>query len=210
MSLQSIFLASGPAGWVIISMSIMAVAISFLKLWQFAALKLAADTGVKEALVAIEKNDIATAQARVLNQVNPRAVVVAAYIQLAQESSLSVAALSDELHRIAVQQIAVLSSYLRPLEVISILTPLLGLFGTVLGMIEAFQAMEAAGSQVNPEVLSGGIWKALLTTAEGLAVAIPASMMFSYFDSRIERMARDLQDDIARLATFMQRKDSQS
>jgi biopolymer transport protein ExbB len=51
---------------------------------------------------------------------------------------------------------------------------LLGLFGTVLGMVEAFRQLELAGSQVDPAVLSGGIWQALLTTAVGLAVAIPA------------------------------------
>ena len=85
------------------------------------------------------------------------------------------------------------------LEVIAITAPLIGLFGTVLGMIEAFKAMEMAGSQVNPAVLSGGIWKALLTTAVGLAVAIPANLMNTWFERRNEKLAAVLSDDIGQL-----------
>ena len=92
-----------------------------------------------------------------------------------------------------------LGHYLRILEVIASLAPLLGLLGTVLGMIEAFKAMEAAGSQVNPAVLSGGIWQALLTTAIGVAVAIPVSMIHSWFERKIELEASAIQDDIERV-----------
>ena len=65
------------------------------------------------------------------------------------------------------------------------LAPLLGLFGTVLGMIEAFQAMQAAGSSVDPSTLAGGIWAALLTTAAGLAVAMPTSLILTWFEARL-------------------------
>ena len=59
----------------------------------------------------------------------------------------------------------------RLLDSVAQLAPLLGLFGTVLGMIEAFQSLQDAGSQVDPSLLAGGIWVALLTTAVGLALA---------------------------------------
>ena len=54
------------------------------------------------------------------------------------------------------------------LKVIAMVAPLLGLLGTVFGMIDAFQQMEMAGNNINPSTLSGGIWEALLTTAVGL------------------------------------------
>ncbi|WP_297770966.1 MotA/TolQ/ExbB proton channel family protein [uncultured Roseovarius sp.] len=73
----------------------------------------------------------------------------------------------------------------RFLDTVAQVAPLLGLFGTVLGMIEAFQALQSAGSQVDPSLLAGGIWVALLTTAAGLAVAMPASVVLSWFESRI-------------------------
>ena len=78
----------------------------------------------------------------------------------------------------------------------------MGLFGTVIGMIEAFKAMESAGAQVNPAVLSGGIWQALLTTAVGLAVAIPVSMLNSYFERKAEVEAQAIQNDLQRVFTI--------
>jgi len=75
---------------------------------------------------------------------------------------------------------------LRLLDSVAQLAPLLGLFGTVLGMIEAFQSLQQAGSQVDPSLLAGGIWVALLTTAVGLAVAMPTSLVLSWFESRMD------------------------
>ena len=68
-------------------------------------------------------------------------------------------------------------------------------------MIDAFQALEAAGRQVNPAVLSGGIWKALLATAAGLAVAIPASMANSWFERRVEVESAAMLDALERIFT---------
>ena len=70
-------------------------------------------------------------------------------------------------------------------------------------MIEAFQAMEAAGSQVNPALLSGGIWQALLTTAVGLAVAIPVSMLHSLLERRVENRAALLLDELEQMLTLL-------
>ena len=85
---------------------------------------------------------------------------------------------------------------------IASLAPLLGLLGTVLGMIEAFQAMEAAGTRVNPAVLSGGIWQALLTTAVGLSIAIPVSMTNSWLERKVEVEAAAMLDGLDRIFTL--------
>ncbi len=95
---------------------------------------------------------------------------------------------------------------LRTLEVISALSPLIGLLGTVFGMIGAFQALESAGSQVDPSILSGGIWEALLTTAAGLTVAIPALAAFHWADRTIELCREKLQDRLARLKVQVRRQ----
>ncbi|MBL4756596.1 MAG: MotA/TolQ/ExbB proton channel family protein [Rhizobiales bacterium] len=96
-------------------------------------------------------------------------------------------ALEDRLEIAAVQEITDLRQFMRALELIAITSPLLGLLGTVLGMIDAFRALEAAGSRVDPSILSGGIWVALLTTAAGLIVAIPAATFHSLFEGTIEK-----------------------
>ena len=82
------------------------------------------------------------------------------------------------------------ASGLRLLDTIAQIAPLLGLFGTVLGMIDAFRTLQEAGNSADPSVLAGGIWVALMTTAAGLVVAIPASLAVSWFDSRLDAHRR--------------------
>lgn len=79
----------------------------------------------------------------------------------------------------------------RSLELIAQIAPLLGLFGTVLGMIDAFQALEASGQSVDPSKLAQGIWVALLTTAAGLALAMPVSIALNYFEARRDQVRKD-------------------
>ena len=129
--------------------------------------------------------------------------MIQSILQLHNAGQLSLDELKTEAIRKARKSIAPLGKQLRTLEVIATIAPLLGLFGTVLGMIEAFKAMEAAGSQVDPAVLSGGIWQALLTTAAGLAVAIPVSMVHSWFERKLEVRASILEDDIDRINTLL-------
>ena len=72
------------------------------------------------------------------------------------------------------------------LGIISHTAPLLGLLGTVMGMIRAFMRIEELAGRVNASVLAGGIWEALLTTAFGLMVAIPSFIMYHYFNRRAD------------------------
>lgn len=81
-----------------------------------------------------------------------------------------------------------LRRYLRLFNGITTISPLLGLLGTVLGMIRAFNAIVAAGAMGRPELLAAGISQALLTTAAGLTVAIPALIAYLYFISRVDRL----------------------
>lgn len=78
---------------------------------------------------------------------------------------------------------------IRGLEVIATISPLMGLLGTVIGMVQAFNKVAQYQGQVDPSVLAGGIWEALLTTAAGLAVAIPAVVMLHYFERKIETIS---------------------
>jgi biopolymer transport protein ExbB len=82
----------------------------------------------------------------------------------------------DRFHADTEVRFAKLESGFRLLDSVAQLAPLLGLFGTVLGMIEAFQSLQDAGAQVDPSILAGGIWVALLTTAVGLVVAMPTAL----------------------------------
>ena len=81
-----------------------------------------------------------------------------------------------------------LRRYLRLFNGIATISPLLGLLGTVLGMIQAFNAIAASDAMGKPELLAEGISQALLTTAGGLSVAIPAFIVYMYFSSRVDRL----------------------
>jgi biopolymer transport protein ExbB len=84
--------------------------------------------------------------------------------------------------------------YLRVLSAVAQVSPLLGLFGTVLGMIDAFRTLETtAAGLVNPAELSQGIWKALLTTAFGLSVAIPTYVAYHLIASWAEHRTVELE-----------------
>lgn len=83
-----------------------------------------------------------------------------------------------------------MSRHIRLLELIAMVAPLLGLLGTVLGMISAFQSLAAAEGAANASLLAGGIWVALLTTAAGLMVAIPAAVAAGLLAERVDRAAQ--------------------
>ena len=85
-----------------------------------------------------------------------------------------------------------LRRYLRLFHGISTLSPLLGLLGTVVGMISAFNAIATADAMGRPELLAAGISEALLTTAAGLSVAIPAIIANFYFISRVDRLVIEI------------------
>ena len=91
-----------------------------------------------------------------------------------------------------------LQRYLTSLGIIASVTPLLGLLGTVVGMIEVFTALMLEGSG-NAKALAGGIAEALITTAAGLSVAIPALMSHRYFLRRVDDLALDMEQAAARL-----------
>jgi len=85
-----------------------------------------------------------------------------------------------------------LERYINTLGTIASISPLLGLLGTVIGMVKVFSAITVAGVG-NPSVLAGGISEALITTAGGLAVAIPVQIAYNYFMSRINKFVRDIE-----------------
>ena len=179
--------------------SVIGVAVCLIKAAQQWAVRAVFGANLDQAVEFAVKQDFAQARLLLGQRNNPRRGLISNAMDLMADQRWSGDKLRDELSRLALRTLDQLSSYLRVLEVIAITAPLIGLFGTVLGMIEAFKAMEMAGSQVNPAVLSGGIWKALLTTAVGLAVAIPANLMNTWFERRNEKLAAVLSDDIGQL-----------
>ena len=88
---------------------------------------------------------------------------------------------------------------LRGLAIIGNITPLLGLLGTVTGMIKAFIKIQELGGRVDASVLAGGIWEALITTAAGLSVAIPTLVAYHYFEGKVDNLSSQMKDAASEL-----------
>jgi biopolymer transport protein ExbB len=95
----------------------------------------------------------------------------------------------------AARENAALRSRVRPLAVVGSVAPLVGLLGTVVGMIIAFRTASVAGDE-KAELLAQGIYLALLTTAAGLSIAIPALLLVAYFNAKIDRYFREMDEQL--------------
>ncbi len=102
------------------------------------------------------------------------------------------------------QEIPVLERYLNLLATLSGITPLLGLLGTVMGMISVFDVIASAGMG-HPNALAGGISEALITTAAGLTVAIPALLFHSYFVNKADALVLEMEKHSLRLLDILKR-----
>ncbi len=86
-----------------------------------------------------------------------------------------------------------MEKHLRSLAIIGNISPILGLLGTVTGMIQAFMKIQELKGQADAALLAGGIWEALLTTAFGLAVSVPAQIAYHYFEGKVDEMQDQVQ-----------------
>jgi biopolymer transport protein ExbB len=107
----------------------------------------------------------------------------------------------EELQCQARKLLSGVNNLLRPLEQIVLLSPLLGLLGTVLGIIDVFQNIALSDVSGQTSSLAGGIWEALLTTAVGMAVAIPFSLMHSFLENQTNAISTRIEGLFTRLFT---------
>jgi biopolymer transport protein ExbB len=168
----------GPVVLLLCALSVVVLSVVLYKLWQFAAAGVGRHKALQEAVAQWDAGERAAAQ-RTLERSR-------SYLRPVLAMALDGQRDATRLESEAETRFAKLESGFRVLDSIAQLAPLLGLFGTVLGMIAAFQALQEAGSQVDPSILAGGIWVALLTTAVGLAVAMPTAVVLAWFEARMD------------------------
>ncbi|TCP44145.1 MotA/TolQ/ExbB proton channel family protein [Rhodovulum marinum] len=191
----------GPAIWAIAALSVATLALILWKGWRLAV---AGAWSRRRAASAVElwlAGDVPGARRALEGARGLRARAVAAAIDARLDPELDAATAREEVARVATGELARARSGLRALELIATIAPLLGLLGTVLGMIAAFQTLQATGARADPAALAGGIWEALLTTAAGMAVAIPASVALTWFESVTDIVRLDIEDAATRILT---------
>ncbi|WP_264211207.1 MotA/TolQ/ExbB proton channel family protein [Leisingera thetidis] len=187
----------GPSIWAIAALSVITLTLILWKIWRLALIGAWSRGKAGQAVAAYERGETEAALAIVKGRIGIRSKVAAAALTAA--AALPEDRAREETARVAKLHLASAGAGLGALELIATIAPLLGLLGTVLGMISAFQALQAAGSRADPALLAGGIWEALLTTAAGMAVAIPASAALTWFEAVITRIRRDIEDSATRI-----------
>ncbi|MGB7302332.1 MAG: MotA/TolQ/ExbB proton channel family protein [Burkholderiaceae bacterium] len=205
--LVQMFTLGGPIVAILLALAVFALAIVILKWWQFSTVRLNNRKPVDQALRLWARGDQQKAVETLPDKRQPLARVVRIAMR-GQMMGLDENLVREETLRVGNADMATLHHYLRPLELIGVICPLLGLLGTVIGMIDAFQSMENAGSQVDPAVLSGGIWQALLTTAVGLTVAIPVTVAHSWLERKVERLGHAMEDATTQVFTWRMRPEN--
>ncbi len=198
-SLFRLYDLGGPVVVLLGAMSVAATAIAIAKLLQFRRARVWSGREADRAVDLYLHGDPAAALSALRDVETPVGRAVAAAMRA--RASVDRTAAREATETAALAEIEGLRGGLRPLEFIAGVAPLLGLFGTVLGMIAAFRALEAAGARVDPSILAGGIWEALFTTAAGLAVAMPALALSNWFDRIVDRTAHRIEVLAGRVLT---------
>ncbi len=191
----------GVALWIIAGLSVFTVALILWKLWRLTLAGAWRGRRAEAAVRAWVTGDVEAVQRLLTGRLGIRARLVRAAIAARRDPALNDSTAREEVLRAARAELRTARAGLRGLELVATIAPLLGLFGTVLGMIAAFQALQSAGSQADPALLAGGIWEALLTTAAGMAVAIPAGVALVWFESVADRLQADMEDAATRIFT---------
>jgi len=162
--------------------SVFTLTVVIYKSWQFYSTRIGRDNTIEQLLALLDKGEQQQAEQLVCD--SKHFLAHTAHLGLKLQNSKA-KGIGQRLEAEGEQKFLPLEKGLRTLDLIAQLAPLLGLLGTVLGMIEAFQSLQNAGSHVDPAALAGGIWVALMTTAAGLIVAIPTSVALGWFEARI-------------------------
>lgn len=190
-------------GWIMVPLlilSLLALAIIGERLFSLRSARILPPDLVAALESDIERGDLSQARERAESDPSPLATVLASGLR---NSGLQREIIKESLEETGRHVVADLSRYLTLLGTIAAISPLLGLLGTVLGMIEVFSVITSQGVG-DPSVLAGGISQALLTTAFGMSIAIPALAMHRYFNAKLDRLVVDMEQHALRMAEIIQ------
>ncbi len=190
MDLLSIFLKGGWIMYLILLCSIIAVAVIIEKFIVIKKAKVNVPAFLIKIRAMLKKKDIEGAVNYCLQERTPVSNIVRKGLKKFRFGHQRVIEAIESAGR---QEIGKLEKGLSVLATISGIAPLLGFLGTVTGMINAFMKVQELQGSANPADLAGGIWEALITTAFGLIVGIPALTFYNYFVNAINRLVMDIE-----------------
>ncbi|MCH2191747.1 MAG: MotA/TolQ/ExbB proton channel family protein [Gammaproteobacteria bacterium] len=186
-----LFRAGGPLMWIILLCSLVALAIIFERLIALRKRQVAPSTLRGQIIDLANSGKITRERVQKVREHSPLGQVLAAGLENVHHGEQAMRESLEESGKVVVHR---LGRYLNTLGTIASITPLIGLLGTVIGMIKVFTAITANGVG-DPTVLSGGISEALITTAAGLSVGIPCLMFYRHFRGKIVELTVSLEEE---------------
>jgi biopolymer transport protein ExbB len=190
MNLLDIFLKGGFIMWPILLSSIIGLAVSIDRFLMLRKAKINVPAFMVRIRGFIKKKDISGAISYCMQEKSPVANMVRKGLKKYKYGHDRV---KDAIENAGSQEISKLEKGLSVLASVAGIAPLLGFLGTVTGMIQAFMTIQDLAGAANPSDLAGGIWEALITTAFGLIVGIPALALYNYFLSAVKRLVGEME-----------------
>lgn len=190
-------------GWLMVPIllcSVIAAAISVERLWTLQRSRITPKSLLAQVWGSVKNDELDAPRMRELRASSPLGQVLAAGISNARRGR---EVMKEAMVEVAGQVSHDMERYLTSLGIIASISPLLGLLGTVVGMIKVFSALMLEGAG-NANVLAGGISQALITTAAGLSVAIPALMFHRFFVRRVAELVVTMEQEASKLVDIMQ------
>lgn len=203
MTLWQVFLAGGPVMWPILLCSVFALAIILEKFWHLNKIKIDTQKFLGVILDKIKRHEIKDALGICDTTDSPISRILKAGILKYDRTREQI---KEAIEDATLYEIPKLEKNLSTLATIAHISPLLGLLGTVTGMVRCFQTIQAKATSfhpVSPGDLAGGIWEALLTTVAGLIVAIPTFVAYNYLVSQVHNFILEMEKAATELVNFL-------
>ena len=197
-----ILMAGGWLIWPILFCSILAMAIIVERFWALRDQRVAPRNLVAQVWHLHRQGKLTRTHIRLIHDGSPLGRILAAGLVNRMHSREVMKEAIEEVGRQVVHE---LERHLNTLGTIAAITPLLGLLGTVIGMIKVFNVIVTLGVG-DPGILAEGISQALITTAAGLSVAIPALAFYRYFEGRVERLVLIMEEESLKMVQVMKRQ----
>jgi biopolymer transport protein ExbB len=192
--LDIIFVKGGWVMYVIVALSVYVLGIIFFKAHQFITGGVFNTQFIDRVMGLIKRGELTDASYLLAREKGPLARIMRVAVECVMNREITMKSRESEIARVGSAELRYLEAHMRGLEMASSIGPLLGLLGTVIGMVVAFAKLAESGSRVDPSMLAGGIWQALITTVGGLCVAVPAMAAYYLIDSLIERVRATMRD----------------
>jgi biopolymer transport protein ExbB len=197
-------------GWLIIPIALCSLIMIAVIIERFLTLRKARinmGSFMIQIQAALKEKNISEAMAICREATGPVASVLLVALEKHKEERAEV---KEAMETAASAQLFLLEKYTNVLSTIAGVAPLIGFLGTVTGMIQAFMKIQALGGNVNADVLAGGIWEAMVTTAAGLSVGIPSLIFYNYFVGRMQKMAFEMERGSAQVLDLLYAKEGEA